>query len=78
MSQEAIAVSVDASGKAMSAELLELVAATSQLSDFLFNINLGAALELRILGAPCGEQDRHRAIADEFAEAALGFEHTCA
>jgi Holliday junction DNA helicase RuvB len=28
------------------------------------------------VGAQCGDQDRHRTIADEFAEAALGFEHT--
>jgi len=27
------------------------------------------------VGAQCGDQDRHRAIADEFAEAAFGFEH---
>src|ERR1700685_750105 len=35
-------------------------------------------IELCVVGALCDAQDRHRATADEFAEAAFGFEHTAA
>ena len=52
-------------------------AANSHLSGFLSIVNpaLGT-IELNIVGAQRGDQDRHRAIAGELAEAALGLEHT--
>jgi hypothetical protein len=52
---------------------------SSHLSGLLSIVNPALGMiELRVVGALCGDQDRHRAIADEFAEAAFGFEHTAA
>jgi hypothetical protein len=52
-------------------------AANSHLSGLLSIVNpaLGT-IELNIVGAQRGDQDRDRAIAGELAEAALGLEHT--
>ncbi len=48
-------------------------AVNSHLSGLLPIVNL--AIEVRVVSAQRGDQDRHRTIADDFTEAAFGFKH---